>query len=101
MELGLVLKAHAGDVTSVACAQGTLVSAGKDDMLCVFSCNKGEYEFLRRIPLETGSPAMSIDVLSGRVALGHDNGVLQVINTDGKNKQVLGISHHDGESWGL
>ena len=30
-DLGLVLKAHAGDVTGIACNQGTLVSSGKDD----------------------------------------------------------------------
>ena len=42
-ELGLVLKAHAKPVTSVACAQGVLVSSGQDDMISVFSCDQGEY----------------------------------------------------------
>jgi len=51
-DLGLVLKAHAGEVTAVACAQGVLVSTGKDDMISVFSCDQGEYQFLRQIALE-------------------------------------------------
>ena len=46
-DLGLVLKAHAGEVTAVTCAQGLLVSTGKDDMLSVFSCDQGEFQFLR------------------------------------------------------
>jgi len=50
--LGLVLKAHAGEVTAVVCSQGTLVSTGKDDMLSVFSVSEGEYQFLRQIALE-------------------------------------------------
>lgn len=38
-DLGMVLKAHAGECTAVACNQGTLVSAGADDMISVFSAN--------------------------------------------------------------
>jgi len=100
-DLGLVLKAHAGDVTAVACHQGTLVSTGKDDMLSLFSCEMGEYKFLRRIALDVFHFASSIDILDGKVVVGHDNGVIQTVNVDGTNKQVVQISHHDGESWGL
>jgi len=46
-ELGLVLKAHAGEVTAITCNQGILVSTGKDDMLSVFNVNQGEFEYLR------------------------------------------------------
>jgi len=46
------LKAHAGEVTALTCKQGILVSTGKDDMLSVFSCDQGEYQFLRQIALE-------------------------------------------------
>jgi len=46
-DLGLVLKAHTAEVTALTCAQGLLVSTGKDDMLSVFSCEQGEYQFLR------------------------------------------------------
>jgi WD40 repeat protein len=73
-ELGLVLKAHAGECTAVACSQGTLVSTGKDDMLSIFSSNQGEYEFQRQIPLNTFYYASSLDLLNGKILIGHDNG---------------------------
>lgn len=100
-DLGLVLKAHAGEVTAVACNQGMLVSTGKDDMLSVFTCNTGEYTFVRQIALDTFHFASSLDVLDGRVLVGHDNGRIQVVNADGTDKQLLNVSHCDGESWGL
>ena len=78
-DLGLVLKAHAGEVTAVACSQGMLISTGKDDMLSVFSCDTGEYQFVRQIPLETYHFASSLDILNGRVLVGHDNGRIQVL----------------------
>jgi len=40
-ELGLVLKAHAGECTAVACNQGMLLSTGKDYKITVHSANKG------------------------------------------------------------
>jgi hypothetical protein len=69
-----VLKAHAGECTAVACSQGTLVSTGKDDMLSIFSSNQGEYEFQRQIPLNTFYYASSLDLLNGKILIGHDNG---------------------------
>jgi len=80
------LKAHAGEVTAVACAQGVLVSTGKDDMISVFSCDQGEYQFLRQIALEQFHFASAIDVLDGKIAIGHDNGKIQTVNVDGSNK---------------
>jgi len=46
-DLGIVLKAHTAEVTAVTCAEGLLISTGKDDMLSVFSASNGEYQFLR------------------------------------------------------
>jgi len=100
-DLGLVLKAHAGEVTAVACSQGILVSTGKDDMLSVFSCDTGEYQFLRQIPLEVYHYASSLDILDGKILVGHDNGKIQTVKVDGTDKQLIGQSHFDGESWGL
>jgi hypothetical protein len=100
-DLGLVLKAHAGEVTALTCAQGILVSTGKDDMLSVFSCDQGEYQFLRQIPLDVYHFASSLDILDGRILVGHDNGRIQIVNVDGTDKQLINVSHHDGESWGL
>ena len=73
-DLGLVLKAHAGEVTAVVCAQGKLISTGKDDMLSIFSADQGEYQFLRQIALEQFHFASSIDFLDGKILIGHDNG---------------------------
>jgi len=100
-ELGLVLKAHAGECTAVACSQGTLVSTGKDDMVSVFTSNEGEYQFVRQIPLNNRFHASSIDILNNRILIGHDNGRIQTVNVDGTGREVVNISHHDGESWGL
>lgn len=100
-ELGLVLKAHAGEVTAVACNQGMLVSTGKDDMVSVFSSDQGEYQFVRQIALDTFHFASSLDVLDGKILIGHDNGRIQVVNADGTDKQLVNVSHHDGEAWGL
>jgi len=100
-DLGLVLKAHAGEVTAVACSQGTLVSTGKDDMLSVFTCEGGEYQFVRQIPLDVYYHASSLDILDGRILVGHDNGRIQVVNTDGTDKKLVNVSHFDGEAWGL
>jgi len=58
----------------MTCAQGILVSTGKDDMLSVFSCDQGEYQFLRQIPLDVYHFASSLDVLDGKILVGHDNG---------------------------
>ena len=49
MDLGLILKAHTAECTAIAAVENVMVSAGKDDMLTVFSYNQGEYEFLRQI----------------------------------------------------
>jgi len=100
-DLGLVLKAHAGEVTAIACSQGTLVSTGKDDMLSVFSYEQGEYQFLRQIALEQFHFASAIDLMDGKILVGHDNGKIQTVNLDGTDKKVINASHCDGESWGL
>lgn len=46
-ELGLVLKAHAGECTAVACNQGMLISTGKDFKVTIHSANKGQFEFIK------------------------------------------------------
>ena len=83
---GIILKAHAGEVTAVACAQGVLESTGKDDMISVFSCDQGEYQFLRLIALEQLHFTSAIDVLDGKIAIGYDNGKIQTVNVDGSSK---------------
>lgn len=50
------------------------MSTGKDDMLSVFTCDKGEYSFVRQIALDTFHYASSLDVLDGKILVGHDNG---------------------------
>ena len=96
-----MLKAHASDVTGISASHGTLVSTGKDDMLSVFSYDQGEYQFLRQIALEQFSSASALDILDGKILVGHDNGILQTVNVDGSNKNVVGAGHYDGEVWGL
>jgi len=96
-----VLKAHAGEVTSLVCAEGTLVSAGKDDMLSVFSCDQGEYQFVRQIALGQYSYASALDVLDGKILVGQDNGRIQTVGVDGKDLQTVNTTHMDGEAWGL
>jgi hypothetical protein len=49
MDLGLILKAHTAECTAISAVEGTMVSAGKDDMLSIFAYKEGEYEFLRQI----------------------------------------------------
>lgn len=70
-------------------------------MLSIFTCDQGEYTFVRQIPLDVYFHASSLDVLDGRVLVGHDNGRIQVVNTDGTGKEMVNISHFDGETWGL
>jgi WD40 repeat protein len=45
--------------------------------------------------------AYSVDVLDGKIVVGHDNGKIITVNVDGTNQQIVNTSHHDGESWGL
>jgi hypothetical protein len=52
-------------------------------MVSVFTSNQGEYEFVRQIALNNPTSASSIDVLNGRILVGHDNGRIQVVNVDG------------------
>ena len=80
------MKAHTAEVTAVTCAEGLLVSTGKDDMLSIFSAQGGEYEFLRQIPLETYHFASSMDLLGGKILVGHDNGIIQTVNIDGTDR---------------
>jgi len=70
-------------------------------MLSVFSCDQGEYQFVRQIALEQFHYASSIDVLDGKILVGHDNGKIQTVNVDGTDKKLINASHCDGESWGL
>lgn len=99
--MGLVLKCHAGEVTSISAQNGTLVSTGKDDMISVFSMKDGEYSFQRHIPLGQYHCASSIDVLDGKIVVGHDNGRIQTVDVSGENLQSVNANHFEGESWGL
>ena len=88
-------------MTAVACSQGTLVSTGKDDMISVFQCKGGEDQYVTQIPLGVNYFASAIDVLDGRILIGHDNGKIQVVDVNGTGKELVNVCHHDGESWGL
>ena len=70
-------------------------------MLSVFKCDQGEYTFQRQIALDNFFHASALDILDERVLIGHDNGRIQVVNTDGTNKEMVNVSHFDGEAWGL
>lgn len=70
-------------------------------MVSVFSYDQGEYQFLRQIALEQFSSASALDILDGRILVGHDNGIIQTVNVDGTNKKLQLASHSDGEVWGL
>ena len=96
-----MLKAHSHEVTAVACSNGTMVSTGRDDQLSLFSYDAGEYQFLRQIALEQFSMASSLDILDGRILVGHDNGKVQTVNVDGTNRELVHAGHYDGETWGL
>ena len=70
-------------------------------MLSVFKCDQGEYTFQRQIALDNFFHASALDILDERVLIGHDNGRIQVVNTDGTNKEMVNVSHFDGEACGL
>lgn len=100
-ELGLVLKAHAGECTAVVCKEKTLVSAGKDYKLCIHTADKGTFEFVKQISLLTHYQASALDLMNGKVAIGHDNGRIATCVIESEEQAVHGISHFDGEVWGL
>lgn len=100
-ELGLVLKAHAGECTAVICKQKTLVSSGKDFKICVHTSDKGTFEFVKQISMDTMYHASSIDFMDGKILVGHDNGRIATVMLDTEEQKIEGISHHDGEVWGL
>jgi len=45
--------------------------------------------------------ASSLDVLNGKILIGHDNGKIQTVNVDGTDKKLINASHCDREAWGL
>ena len=61
-------------------------------MLSVFSCDQGEYQFLRQIALEQFHFASALDILDGKILVGHENGKIQTVNVDGTKKNVCLIS---------
>ena len=82
-ELGLVLKAHTSDCSSIVCKENKLISVGKDYKLCIHSTDgKGTYEFEKQIQLETHYMTSSMDFLNGKVLLGHDNGRIATVVID-------------------
>jgi len=58
-------------------------------MLSIFSADEGEYQFLRQIALEQFHYASSIDILDGKILVGHDNGKIQTVNVDGTDKKLI------------
>lgn len=45
--------------------------------------------------------ASAIDVLDGKIVLGHDNGRIVTVKLDGTDQTLVNTTHCDGESWGL
>ena len=78
-----------------------LLSTGKDFKVTVHSANKGQFEFIRQIQLSVLHHASSMDFLDGKILVGHDNGRIVTLDVEGRNQQLIGTSHHDGECWGL
>ena len=39
--------------------------------------------------------------MDGKVLVGHDNGRIVTVNVDTEEEIIHGVSHHDGECWGL
>ena len=70
-------------------------------MCSIFTASDGSYEFVRQINLEQYYQASALDVMDGKILIGHDNGIIQTVNVDGSGKQIVNASHHDGETWGL
>lgn len=56
---------------------------------------------MRQIALGVNHFASSIDILDGKILVGHDNGRIQTVMLDGSDKQMINVSHCDGEAWGL
>lgn len=100
-ELALVLKAHSGECTAIVAHQNTLVSNGKDFKLCIHTFGQGTYEFVKQIDLQTHFIASSLDLLDGKVLIGHDNGVIATVDINSEKAEIHGDSHCDGECWGL
>lgn len=46
-ELGMVLKAHAGDCTALVANEGLLISTGKDFKITIHTAVKGKFEYVR------------------------------------------------------
>ena len=65
------------------------MSTGQDNLISVFQCYKGHYEFLRQISLQWHYPAIVIDVLDSKVIIGHSDGVIQKVNTNGSELNIV------------
>jgi len=76
-------------VTALNASQGTLISAGKDQFLSIFNYEKGEYQFVKRVALDNPSYSSALDILNGKILVGHDNGMIQTLNVDGSGKKVI------------
>jgi len=100
-ELGMTLKAHSTSVTAIVCNQGTLISTGKDFHISIHTADKGTFEFVKRIQMDTQHLASSIDFRDRIVVIGHDNGRIFKCNIDSEEQTTVCESHHDGEVWGL
>ena len=39
--------------------------------------------------------------MDDKILVGHDNGRIITCNMEGENQQLVSMTHHDGECWGL
>jgi len=100
-ELGLTLKAHAGECTAITAFQGRLISAGRDHEITVHSIIKGQFEYLHSIKHPVAAAATSLDFLDGKILVGHENGRIAVSDIQGNDYDIISTGHHSGEVWGL
>lgn len=100
-ELGIVLKAHSAECTAIVAGEGLLISTGKDFKITIHTSDKGKFEYVRQISLQHQFHASSIDLMQGKILIGHDNGRICTTDLEGKSFVTHSISHHDGEAWGL
>ena len=60
-----------------------LISSGKDYKITVHSASKGQFEFIRQIPLDVQYAASALDYLDEKILIGHDNGRIVTVGVDG------------------
>ena len=67
------IKGHTAEITAVQCVPGKLISGSKDQKICIFSSNAGEYKQEKVLDF-AGSFPKSMDYKDGKILIGLANG---------------------------